>query len=88
MQIDHLRTAIAEQVPRLQKWEVDGLAKKLESTGLVRQQLKHVGFVWEVGVGVISGDIQYVFLGPDDQRHMKQPKDWQKAFVIVTDDPT
>lgn len=35
MQIDHLRTAIAEQVPRLQSWEVDGLAKKLESAGLI-----------------------------------------------------
>jgi len=36
MTIDHLRTAIAEQVPRLQSWEVDGLAKKLEREGLLR----------------------------------------------------
>lgn len=34
MTIDHLKTAIAEQVPRLQSWEVDGLAKKLEREGL------------------------------------------------------
>lgn len=38
MTIDHLRTAIAEQVPRLQSWEVDGLAKKLEREGLLRPE--------------------------------------------------
>jgi len=35
MTIDPLRTAIAEQLPRLQKWGVDGLAKKLEASGLI-----------------------------------------------------
>jgi len=38
MTIDPLRTAIAEQVPRLKKWEVDGLAKKLLASGLLAQE--------------------------------------------------
>lgn len=82
MTIDHLRTAIAEQVPHLQSWEVDGLAKKLESAGLVMAP----GYIGVIDAG--DWELATIRLDIDRQMFTDGKVRMGGQVLVVPKDPT
>lgn len=82
MTIDHLRTAIAEQVPRLQSWEVDGLAKKLEREGL----LITPGYIGEIDAG--DWELSTIRLDVDRQMFKDGKVKMGAKVLIVPKEPS